>query len=280
MTSQYELDGLELEAADVSGNGEVLAFDAGVILKYVGCEICNFQGMLPPNRIGVWSFEPESISYEPLTVNQIDQNYIGVIYGDVSTNWRELPVPKDTLNLSFLWTSAYCGSKFVVTVLASDTDTLEPFTGQGSIIYDDKILSIIEIEGLSSSCFSEGTILMAWGCPKVKPVMAEIILRASPDVKRGQTTQLRFEHILINEGNVWATTGDAEITFEDRKGDINCDGSFNILDVVLTIRHILAIEALEEDAFWRADCDGDGQIEISDVFSIVNEILKTGKCEP
>ena len=62
------------------------------------------------------------------------------------------------------------------------------------------------------------------------------------------------------------------------KGDVNNDGSVNILDVVAVVNHILSTEPLEGDAYWRADCNGDDAVNVLDLIGIVNVILGIGVC--
>jgi endonuclease/exonuclease/phosphatase family metal-dependent hydrolase len=64
------------------------------------------------------------------------------------------------------------------------------------------------------------------------------------------------------------------------KGDVNGDGSMNILDVVAVVRHILEIEILTGSSFWRADCNADGEMDSVDVVGLVNVILGIGNCGP
>ena len=63
-------------------------------------------------------------------------------------------------------------------------------------------------------------------------------------------------------------------------GDVNGDGSINILDVVVVVRHFLGTEILVGDAFWRADCSGNNEIDVLDLVGIVNVILGIGECVP
>ena len=64
------------------------------------------------------------------------------------------------------------------------------------------------------------------------------------------------------------------------RGDVNSDNHFNVLDVVLTVRHILGIELLVDDGLCLADCNDDGEIDAYDVLGIVDVILGTGECAP
>lgn len=68
---------------------------------------------------------------------------------------------------------------------------------------------------------------------------------------------------------------------EGQRGDVNADGSINVLDVIGVINHILdTIEITELDALWRADCNGDEAINVLDALGIVNVILGISECEP
>ena len=65
-----------------------------------------------------------------------------------------------------------------------------------------------------------------------------------------------------------------------QRGDVNNDGSINVLDVLATLNHVLDIIPLDEDAQWRADCNGNGDINVLDALGIANVILGLGECAP
>ncbi|UCE18461.1 MAG: hypothetical protein JSV84_16660 [Gemmatimonadota bacterium] len=72
---------------------------------------------------------------------------------------------------------------------------------------------------------------------------------------------------------------------EGVKGDVNNDGSINVLDILSIANHILGIVILDEQGLWRADCngsegscDGEGVINILDALKIVNIILGSDGC--
>lgn len=82
-------------AADVSGNGDITPYDASYILRYC-------VGAIPEFPVGAdWRFIVHDFpiddtnwtnasgyrSYNPLESNQDDQDFIGILYGDVSGNW-------------------------------------------------------------------------------------------------------------------------------------------------------------------------------------------------
>ena len=59
----------------------------------------------------------------------------------------------------------------------------------------------------------------------------------------------------------------------DANGDANQDGQLSVLDVVVTINHILNVASLDEDGLCAADISGDGVVNVLDVVQIVNTIL-------
>jgi hypothetical protein len=70
-------------AADVDENGFIQTFDAALT--------CRFAVGLPPfgtfDHTGEWRFEPESIDYNPLTSDHLNEDYSAALLGDVDGNW-------------------------------------------------------------------------------------------------------------------------------------------------------------------------------------------------
>ncbi|UCE17189.1 MAG: hypothetical protein JSV84_09805 [Gemmatimonadota bacterium] len=64
------------------------------------------------------------------------------------------------------------------------------------------------------------------------------------------------------------------------RGDINCIGGIDVIDVMAVVNHILEISPLAGGPLERADCNGDDRLNIVDVSGLVNVILGTGTCEP
>jgi len=56
-------------------------------------------------------------------------------------------------------------------------------------------------------------------------------------------------------------------------GDPNNDGTVNVLDVLLTVNHIVGVEPLTGPAFYAADINNDEVVNVMDVVSIVQIIL-------
>ncbi|MDZ7376469.1 MAG: hypothetical protein ONB13_07595, partial [candidate division KSB1 bacterium] len=87
-------------AADVSDNGSVTPFDASYILRFYVGDISGFpvgdDWKFVPSAFAIndnnWSSAPDSIIYAPLNRSETNQNYLGIIYGDVSGNWTPAPM--------------------------------------------------------------------------------------------------------------------------------------------------------------------------------------------
>ena len=62
-------------------------------------------------------------------------------------------------------------------------------------------------------------------------------------------------------------------TFEEFE-DINLDGIWNVLDIILLINHILGENFLYESQLENADVNEDGIINILDIVFIINIILQ------
>ena len=88
-------------AGDVTGNCQVSPFDAAKILQY-------YVGLIDSFPAGSWKFVPTSFTlngtswcsapdnlvYEPLDSDKSDQDYVGILYGDVTGNWSGSTSPK------------------------------------------------------------------------------------------------------------------------------------------------------------------------------------------
>jgi hypothetical protein len=84
LVGAFALDSCRYSAADVTGDGTVSAYDAAVLLEYV------VTGNADPRQaadIGTWRFFPPQICYVSLKKDTTDQDFWGVLVGDVSRNW-------------------------------------------------------------------------------------------------------------------------------------------------------------------------------------------------
>lgn len=96
-----------------------------------------------------------------------------------------------------------------------------------------------------------------------------------------------------SEGEMRSISGSWEILAETRRpawawceggalGDVNGDGSVNVIDVVGVIQCIFDISLLATDMsrYCRADCNRDGSVDVLDALGIINCIFGTGSCPP
>ncbi len=99
----------------------------------------------------------------------------------------------------------------------------------------------------------------------------------------------REDYIPPSAGDVFAFRTLKPFTHQDlleftlargERGDVNGDGSRNVLDVVSIVRHIVNLTPLRGNALWRADCNGDGDIDVQDVIGLVRAMIGAGDCGP
>ncbi|UCE18767.1 MAG: VCBS repeat-containing protein [Gemmatimonadota bacterium] len=64
------------------------------------------------------------------------------------------------------------------------------------------------------------------------------------------------------------------------RGNIDCAGGVDVLDVLSVVNHILGTHPLSGGPLDRADCNGDGGVNILDALGIINVILGVGECAP
>jgi len=81
----YSLTANQFMAADVSGNGGVSSYDASLVSQYRVGLISRFPAAVTDGSD--WTFAPGSREYEPLDADQAGQDYLGILYGDVTGNW-------------------------------------------------------------------------------------------------------------------------------------------------------------------------------------------------
>jgi hypothetical protein len=96
-----QLTPYQMIAADVTGNGSVSAMDASYVLRYyVGLisgfpvdEDWKFVPVSFPINNSNWAIAPDSIRFQPLNADKANQDFVGIVYGDVSGNWTALSTP-------------------------------------------------------------------------------------------------------------------------------------------------------------------------------------------
>ncbi|MCP3963041.1 MAG: hypothetical protein GY719_34820 [bacterium] len=77
------LSGHQATAADVNKASAIDAFDASLILQYAS----DLLGLPFPGSPEVWDFDPSFYSYVDLDLDQVAQDFTGILIGDPSGNW-------------------------------------------------------------------------------------------------------------------------------------------------------------------------------------------------
>ena len=123
-----------------------------------------------------------------------------------------------------------------------------------------------------------GIIFSLEGCtylPDETNHIADLIYEVSNNVPPGLELFLEFESTLVSdtEGNEILSYGEGATILFGLQGDVNSDGSINILDIVLIVNFAIYIEEPTDSQFWASDINGDGLINILDIVQVVNLIL-------
>ncbi|MDZ7265041.1 MAG: choice-of-anchor D domain-containing protein [candidate division KSB1 bacterium] len=141
-------------AADVSGNGSVTAYDASVILRYTVGLISSFpvgaDWKFVPNSFAIdasnWNTAPGSIMYSPLNSDQTNQDFTGIVYGDVSGNWTQLNLAKSYAgNTSVKFGDVVCVSsdEFIVPIETNVSGQM--FSAKIEVQFEDDVINFQEV---------------------------------------------------------------------------------------------------------------------------------------
>jgi len=76
-------------AADVNKDGEVLAYDAAIIARYV-IKLPEMEN----DYVGEWVFQPGERNYQNLSDNFLNENHDGILLGDVNGAWGQSAMAK------------------------------------------------------------------------------------------------------------------------------------------------------------------------------------------
>jgi len=215
------LDPYQRIAADVTGNGDITPFDASYILRYYVGIIDTFpvgSWKFVPEAFSIdttnWTYAPDSICYPDLNTDYTNENYRGILYGDVTGNWAAGQIA-----------SLHKGSKNNEIISIPDKlfavpgDTIEvPFTlseGEANafslglvIEYDPQIIEVISVDKTSltedwlmSHCAKNGILRI--GLAGARSIKKGIPLKIKFHVKKSQTspieTKIKLVEVQVNE---------------------------------------------------------------------------------
>jgi hypothetical protein len=223
------LNGNQQIAGDASNNGTLSAFDAALIAQTVA-------GIPNAGIAGTWKFVPSNRSYNPLSADQINQDFDGILVGEVSGNWTppaapsgvstdlaskglssttapgESPAANVTVALPFKVDPA--GSTSTIPVLVGDTTGLNVIGYDFTMTFDSAVLSpqnpVFETAGTLSAGWSitpntstpgQVRIVAFNPTPPLSGSGTLIKLKFTVVGSNGNSTPLTWTNFVFNEGD-------------------------------------------------------------------------------
>ena len=126
---------------------------------------------------------------------------------------------------------------------------------------------------------SIGIIFSLEGCsypPEGMLEIAHMTFSVSPYIPIGIELEVFFNNTIVSDsiGNEIPSYGEGTVIMLGAKGDVNADGEFNVLDIVMMVNFALYLEYPNDLEFWASDMNNDGMINVLDVVQLVNIILE------
>lgn len=159
----------QLIAADVSDNGQVTSYDASLILRYCVGMIPQFPvgkdwTFIPqifPISVTNWLTAPDSLEYKPLNSDLYNQDFHGIIYGDVSGNWPGTNVSGSSIAVGFSIENIQQtqDKKWLVPVTIRFSDVA--YSGSFKLRFDESNLQFVSC---STSSFDSATLVSSVTC--------------------------------------------------------------------------------------------------------------------
>jgi len=189
-------------AGDVTGNERVTAFDASMILR----RVVNLIDAFPSGKD--WAFAPESRMYLLLNTDQTEQNYLGMVYGDVSGNWSpgggSRPVGTGARRI-YLSDATEEGGATILPVTLDDAEGV--LSAELVMEYDSDRMRVVDVQkgeitsGYEMAYNAEGdririALAGAYAC-EGRGNLARIRLEMT-----GEAGELQIAEALLNEGRI------------------------------------------------------------------------------
>ena len=211
-------------AGDVTGDGRNTPFDASYILRYyVGVDSLPAGGWtFVPERFPVdptnWPDAPDSSVYAPLDSTSTNENYVGIVIGDVSGNWPETVFPLAsraaggagvrTVTPSDI--SAFPGEEATLSVRIDNGDGV--FSAGMTLHYDLAVLEVVDVTPTDLTAgyliaykgTEEGVkIGLAGGRPlRGEGSIVDVRFRVLPTVGLNASSEIALSGLKLNEGRI------------------------------------------------------------------------------
>ena len=215
---------------------------------YAEKEYCELN-----QEYGEWEFVPGDFAYDYLGCASVDEcggfgctdrTFYGVSGDPVTGVFSEEPFRQT-------WALPFAQEYWMDYTTAAETGVDIFFTESG--------------DGSGLRCESESfkTVFLPWD-------FTTLLKKAGTDTVPSDDVRVLLDNVLQ-----WFGT-EQELV----RGDIDGNGSTNILDAVTCVNIILGTYDPTSDEYARADCNGDRGIDIADALGLINLILGIGSCPP
>ncbi len=137
-------------AADVSGNDQVTSYDASLILQYcVGLRNqfpVNKDWQFVPTSFAIsdlnWMSAPDSLTYQPLSADLNNQDFLGMVSGDVSGNWPATTAMASNVAATFIIDNITQPKEKQWLIPVTITFSQAAFSGSFKLEYDESRLTL------------------------------------------------------------------------------------------------------------------------------------------
>ena len=221
--------GTQLAVADVSGNGIVNSFDAGLIASFVNAS------PFPNGLTSKWRFIPESKTYSSVAGNITGEDFTSLLMGDVSGSWGvTAPRPVDgphtkvdalTENIVVKMPDliSQTGKEILLPVIVDGIETKNVISYEFELRYDPSVIqphvNAVEVAGTVSRGLTvavnpskPGLLKVAvYGAMPINENGVLLNLRFTSIGIDGAVSPLSFERIMFNEGEPQVTAPDGKI---------------------------------------------------------------------
>ncbi|MFZ5519420.1 MAG: FlgD immunoglobulin-like domain containing protein [Candidatus Zhuqueibacterota bacterium] len=221
-------------AADVTGDSTVSSFDASYIMrlsvdleeKFPVMDTADAFWEFVPAAFAIdetnWFAHPDTIVYNPLEKDEFNQNFIGIIYGDVSQNWTSPSLQSVRAQLPPMLAGMSAGAirptgmnSFAMPIILESSQAIHSI--ELEISYPAELMVVSRVSqtdgsGPSLISYSVGNALLKIALASAEPMTQQgEVIAVHFQMKAGQTEgwdgAIRIESAKLNDVPVPLVTG-------------------------------------------------------------------------
>ncbi|MGD9590115.1 MAG: cohesin domain-containing protein [Pyrinomonadaceae bacterium] len=227
------LNANQLAAADVSNNGTVSGLDAAYISQWV-------VNLPNPGITGTWRFIPTSRNYANVNTAQTNQDYVGILMGEVTGNWvapllrpeaiiREVDAKK-AIRVEAPVLRADPGTEVEIPLSIRDISGKGVAAYQFDIEYDPDVLEPRKAAATLAGTISEGMMvtsnspepgllkIVVYGVHPIEGGGPLVNLKFTAIGAVGSRSALTIKGFMLNEGEIDVLVKDGEVAIEESEG--------------------------------------------------------------